>query len=117
MLNDTKLDLHNPHVEHDKFVLHLFNYVKEHNVKDKNVLINAAVASVIALGLGAISQPVSAAKPGFEKCQGVAKAGMNDCGTSQHACAGQASADNDAEEWVYLPEGTCAKIAGGKVKG
>jgi uncharacterized membrane protein len=112
-----KLVLPNLHVEYDGFVSLLFNYDKEHNVKDKNVLINAAVASVIALGLGAISQPASAAKPGFEKCQGVAKAGMNDCGTSQHACAGQASADADAEEWIYIPEGTCAKIVGGKVKG
>jgi uncharacterized membrane protein len=86
-------------------------------VKDKKVLINAAVMSVIALGLGAVSQPASAAKEGFEKCQGVAKAGMNDCGTSQHACAGQAKADNDAEEWIYVPAGTCEKIAGGTVKG
>lgn len=86
-------------------------------MKDKNVLIKTAVASVIALGLGAISQPASAAKEGFEKCQGIAKAGMNDCGTSQHACAGQAAADGDAEEWIYVPAGTCAKIAGGTVKG
>ena len=85
-------------------------------MKDKKILINAAVASVIALGLGAISQPASAAKDGFEKCQGVAKAGMNDCGTSSHACAGQASTDRDAEEWIYVPAGTCEKIAGGKVK-
>ncbi len=85
-------------------------------MKDSKMLINAAVASVIALGLGAVSQPASAAKEGFEKCQGIAKAGMNDCGTSQHACAGQAKTDADAEEWVYVPEGTCDKIAGGKVK-
>lgn len=86
-------------------------------MKDSKILINAAVAGVIALGLGAVSQPASAAKEGFEKCQGIAKAGMNDCGTSQHACAGQAKTDADAEEWVYVPEGTCDKIAGGKVKG
>ena len=85
-------------------------------MKDKKILINTAIASVIALGLGAVSQPASAAKEGFEKCQGVAKAGMNDCGTSQHACAGQATTDRDAEEWIYVPTGTCEKIAGGKVK-
>jgi len=84
-------------------------------VNERKALINAAVASVIALGLGAVAQP-AAAKEGAEKCQGVAKAGMNDCGTSQHACAGQAKVDNDAEEWIYVPKGTCAKIAGGKVK-
>jgi len=85
-------------------------------VKNKQILIKTAVASVIALGLGVISQPASAAKEGFEKCQGIAKAGMNDCGTSQHACAGQSTTDGGAEEWVYVPIGTCEKIAGGTVK-
>lgn len=85
-------------------------------MKNKRILIKTALASVIALGLGAVSQPASAAKEGFEKCQGIAKAGMNDCGTSQHACAGQATADSAAEEWVYVPTGTCEKIAGGTVK-
>lgn len=85
-------------------------------MKNKQILIKTALASVIALGLGAVSQPASAAKEGFEKCQGIAKAGMNDCGTSQHACAGQATDDRAAEEWVYVPTGTCEKIAGGTVK-
>ncbi|MGB3621308.1 MAG: DUF2282 domain-containing protein [Ketobacter sp.] len=57
-----------------------------------------------------------AGKPGFEKCMGIAKAGKNDCGTSKHACAGQASVDSDPEEWVYVAEGTCEKIVGGKIK-
>ena len=56
------------------------------------------------------------AKAGMEKCTGIVKTGKNDCGTSQHACAGQAKTDADAEEWVYLPKGTCEKIPGGKVK-
>jgi hypothetical protein len=28
---------------------------------------------------------------------------------------GQAKADGDAEEWIYVPKGTCEKIAGGKL--
>ncbi|MBL4795650.1 MAG: DUF2282 domain-containing protein, partial [Pseudomonadales bacterium] len=51
-----------------------------------------------------------------EKCQGIAKKGMNDCGTSKHSCAGMASTDGDPEEWLYVPEGTCNKIIGGKIK-
>ncbi|MGV6810508.1 MAG: BufA1 family periplasmic bufferin-type metallophore [bacterium] len=51
-----------------------------------------------------------------EKCLGIVKTGMNDCGTSQHACAAQAKTDADAEEWIYLPKGTCEKISGGTVK-
>ena len=75
-----------------------------------------AVVSMIAAGVMVASSQALAGKPGFEKCQGIAKAGMNDCGTSKHSCAGQAAADGDAEEWVYVPEGTCSKIVGGKVK-
>ncbi len=41
---------------------------------------------------------------------------MNDCGTAKHACAGMAKVDNDAEEWIFVPVGTCAKLAGGTVK-
>lgn len=50
----------------------------------------------------------------WEKCAGVAKKGMNDCGSfdGKHGCAAQASKDNDPNEWVYTPEGTCAKIGG-----
>jgi len=77
---------------------------------------NAALAGVVALGLAMVSAPSLAGKPGFEKCTGIAKSGMNDCGTSKHSCAGMATVDNDAEEWVYVPAGTCAKIAGGTVK-
>ena len=85
-------------------------------MKENKTLMSATLASVIALGLGAVADKASAAKPGFEKCAGIVKAGMNDCGTSLHACAGQASADNDAEEWIYVPTGTCSKIAGSTLK-
>ena len=56
-----------------------------------------------------------AAKPGFEKCAGIAKAGMNDCGSNGHACAGQSTRDRDPNDWIYVPKGTCKKIAGGHV--
>lgn len=73
-------------------------------------------ASILAVAL--IANPISAhaGKAGYEKCTGVAKAGMNDCGANGHACSGKAEADGDANEWVYLPEGTCEKIVGGKLK-
>lgn len=83
---------------------------------DKKTLLNSAVASVLALGLAAASGNALAAKPGFEKCTGIVKSGMNDCGTSKHGCAGKAARDADPEEWIYVPEGTCKKIVGGKIK-
>lgn len=51
-----------------------------------------------------------------ERCHGIVRAGRNDCGTSTHACAGQARHDRDAQEWISLPAGTCERIAGGRLK-
>ncbi len=61
---------------------------------------------------------VPAAPKNWEKCAGVSKAGKNDCGAldGSHTCAGEAKKDNDPNEWIYVPEGTCEKI-GGTVKG
>lgn len=74
-------------------------------------------SSLMMLALAGLSaSPVAfAGKPGMEKCAGIVKAGKNDCGTSKHSCAGQSSKDGNAEEWVYVPTGTCAKIVGGNV--
>ena len=78
------------------------------------------VASILAIGslmtLGQ-AQAVPDAPKAWEKCAGIAKKGMNDCGAldGKHACASQATADSDPNEWVYVPEGTCTKIVGGKV--
>lgn len=82
------------------------------NMKTKTT----AAASILALALISNTGAAHAGKEGYEKCQGVAKAGMNDCGANGHTCAGQAAVDGDANEWVYLPEGTCEKIVGGVVK-
>jgi len=74
----------------------------------------AALSS--ALALGALSTEAVAGKPGFEKCAGIVKAGMNDCGTSKHSCSGQAKANNLDDEWLYVPAGTCKKITGATLK-
>ena len=79
-------------------------------------IIKTALTGIMATGLLAVTSSAMAGKPGMEKCMGVAATGKNDCGTSQHACAGQAKTDGEAEEWVYVKEGTCEKLAGGKIK-
>lgn len=53
---------------------------------------------------------------GLEKCYGVAKAGLNDCGTTSHACAGESKMNNEKEAWINVPSGVCNKIAGGSTK-
>jgi uncharacterized membrane protein len=84
-------------------------------MKQTELVVRAAIASLIAVGLASAGAHALAAKEGMEKCAGIVKAGKNDCGTSKHSCMGQAKADGDAEEWIYVPKGTCEKIAGGKL--
>ena len=86
--------------------------------KDKQSLMAATVAGLITLGtLAPNAMAVPDAPKAWEKCAGIAKAGMNDCGAldGKHGCAGQATRDNDPVEWVYVPQGTCEKITGGRV--
>jgi len=52
----------------------------------------------------------------FEKCYGVAKAGANDCQTATSSCAGTSRRDTQADAWIYLPAGTCGRIAGGSIE-
>jgi uncharacterized membrane protein len=77
-----------------------------------------ALGGVVAAGLvGAASAADAKSKwEGEEKCYGVAKKGMNDCGTSAHKCGGKAETDSDPAEWIYLPKGTCEKVAGASLK-
>lgn len=79
-----------------------------------------ALVSSTLLGLTVMAGSVHAvpsAPEAWEKCAGVAKAGMNDCGAldGSHGCAGMAKADSLETEWVYVPQGTCEKIPGGVV--
>jgi uncharacterized membrane protein len=82
-------------------------------MSSRNTLLQSAVAGVLALGL---AQPALAqdAKnpPERDKCYGIAKAGQNDCGTAKHSCAGKATKDKAADEWKYVPKGTCEKLGG-----
>lgn len=51
-----------------------------------------------------------------EKCYGIVKAGMNDCNTKSQSCAGSSTRDRQADAFLFVPKGLCAKIAGGTVK-
>ena len=98
---------------------HCIFFNQEFNMQNQKAL-HSAVAGILALGAATASTSVFAVPEqpkNWEKCAGIAKAGMNDCGSlnDKHSCAGQAETDNDVNEWVYEPEGTCTKITGGKV--
>jgi len=74
------------------------------------ILLSGVMAAGVA---GTAEAQMGKAPGGKEKCYGIAKAGMNDCGTAAHGCAGKAKADRDPSEWIFVPTGTCTKIAGG----
>jgi uncharacterized membrane protein len=83
-------------------------------VMNNRQIVSAAIGSLLVLGLSA-NPAFAADKVKMEKCFGIAKAGHNDCSSnkSAHACAGQATRDNDPMDFVAVPKGTCDKIAGG----
>ena len=45
-----------------------------------------------------------------ERCFGIVRKGMNDCGTSRHACASQATTNSDPSEWIFVAKGNCNRI-------
>ena len=82
--------------------------------------VKSAVAGILALSLSGLSMSVLAVPDqpkNWEKCTGIAKAGMNDCGAldGTHNCAGKSTVDNSSNEWLYVPQGTCTKVTGGVV--
>ena len=67
------------------------------------------LAAALALAAGAA---VAQDQGKQEKCYGVVKAGKNDCQTAASSCAGTSKKDSQADAWIYVPAGTCAKIVG-----
>jgi uncharacterized membrane protein len=80
-------------------------------IKNDNTL-RLAVSSLVAFGALAVGETVLADAPAMEQCAGVVKAGANDCATSTNACHSHVTSDSNPEAWVYLPKGTCERIAG-----
>ena len=80
----------------------------------RNTLVTTALTGLIALGLTGVT--AAAEKAPMEKCYGVVKAGKNDCQTATSACAGTAKKDGQKDAWIYVPKGTCDKIAGGSLQ-
>jgi len=79
-----------------------------------NKLMITAAITTLATGALASTGTASAAPvcAEQERCYGVAKAGKNDCATVSSACVGSSKQDNQKDAWIYVPKGTCAKIAG-----
>ncbi|MBI1891532.1 MAG: DUF2282 domain-containing protein [Burkholderiales bacterium] len=82
----------------------------------RHVLLATALATLCAAGASQAQDYSSqaAGNKDKEKCFGVAKAGQNDCASTNgsHSCAGQAKQDNSPNEWKYVAKGTCEKMGG-----
>jgi len=80
----------------------------------------SAISAVVSLGVlvtstAAASEPLVYCKE-QERCFGVAKVGKNDCATATSSCAGTARQDFQKDAWMYVPKGTCEKLAGSSLK-
>lgn len=79
-------------------------------MQDQGKLISAAITSLLTL----VALSGTAAAADNEKCFGVAKAGQNGCNSNvnQHSCAGHSRIDNDPNDYIAVPIGSCLKIGG-----
>jgi uncharacterized membrane protein len=82
------------------------------NMKGQHPLTTTALGGLLALGISTAA--ISAHAAGEEKCFGIAKAGENACNSNpkMHTCAGHSKVDNDPNDFIPVPAGTCLKVGG-----
>ena len=84
-------------------------------MSNRNSLYMFAVTSALAVAGAATGGVAMAADGDKEQCAGIIKAGKNDCATTTNACHGHVEKDSSPEAWIYLPKGTCERLAGARV--
>ena len=82
------------------------------------VLLASAMAFALSLAGQGSAQGGPAPTPKFEheKCYGIAKAGKNDCQTTNSSCAGTSKRNSQGDAWIYVPKGSCDKLVNGSAK-
>ncbi len=84
---------------------------------NKDKIIQSAITAFLALAttdtVFAAQHDASPAEQ--EKCYSIVRAGMNDCSTATASCAGSATKDAQADAFIFLPKGVCAKLVGGQL--
>jgi len=83
--------------------------------KSTSIVSAAGLVAAMTIAAQAANGQVNVPKPSykFEKCYGIVKAGQNDCFGPANFCGGTSKVDRQADAWVYVPAGTCKKLAGG----
>lgn len=83
----------------------------------KSVIKGACLALVTTgIAMAAVQAQAAPAMGNMEKCYGIAKVGMNDCGGGKgqtHSCQGHGTKAGDKNDWLMVPTGLCSKIVGG----
>lgn len=81
-------------------------------MKFQHPLVATAITSLLVFGISAVTNSAYAANQ--EKCFGIAKAGQNACNSNpkMHSCAGHSKVDNDPNDFIPVPMGTCLKVGG-----
>ena len=74
----------------------------------------STITTLLASGTFSQASAHGAATAGTEPCYGIAKAGQNACMTPKHGCSGLAARDNEPDEWIEVPVGSC-KAKGGSL--
>ncbi len=77
--------------------------------------IHTAIAAIALAAFSNLPAAYAGEHAGDEKCAGIVKAGANDCSTSKNACHSHVTVDADPEAWIWVPRGTCEKIAGATI--
>jgi uncharacterized membrane protein len=85
--------------------------------KISNLITTTSLVAAVTAAAFLVEAQTNVPKPRYpyEKCYGIAKAGENDCFGQGNSCGGTSKKDHDPQVWVYVPVGTCKKIAGGKL--
>ncbi|MCE0723267.1 MULTISPECIES: BufA1 family periplasmic bufferin-type metallophore [Legionella] len=88
--------------------------MNKRKIQNSAVIAAAVGASLISLHTNTDWLSGKSQTGEFERCYHIVRAGKNDCATSKHSCAAQATTDSDPEEYIMLPKGLCDRIAGGE---
>lgn len=91
----------------------------------KKLALVSAITAAVSLSMAAhaaMGDKMTGGMSHGEKCvamkdgKNIVKANKNDCKSASHSCAGQAKA-GEADSWIYVPKGQCAKINSGNYTG
>lgn len=91
------------------------NLTKKNNKEHPKASILASAISLVLISGSPLNAQSPEKKSSKEQCAGLVKAGMNDCASIEHACAGLNTDDGYESDWLWLPAGTCDKISGAHV--